>query len=162
MSSSFSTESSIHGHHIYKDIWTPQVDERLYCKVGNIHDPYAVAVKRPNDNTVVGHVPHKVSAVCCFFLRRGSITCVVTGSCRHSSDLPQGGLEVPGADASKEEDLSMQEDRDFWERGVSILSLEIQSGLEAAADINGRQLLREGLRSPKICSIKVGELLSEV
>ena len=97
MSSSFSTESSIRGHHIYKDIWTPQVDERLYCKpeVGNIHDPYAVAVKRPSDNTVVGHVPRKVSAVCCFFLRRGSITCVVTGSRRHSSDLPQGGLEVP-------------------------------------------------------------------
>ena len=34
--------------------------------------------------------------VCSLFLRRGgSIHCKVTGSRRYSSDLPQGGLEIP-------------------------------------------------------------------
>ena len=72
--------------------------EILTCKEepGNIHDLYAVAVRQPGDyHTTVGHVPRSISAVCCFFLKRGSITCEVLGPRQHSNDLPQGGLEVP-------------------------------------------------------------------
>ena len=60
----------------------------------NLEDPYAVAVV--TSGTTVGHVPRAISAVCHFFLRKsGTIHCQVTGSRWYSSDLPQGGLEIP-------------------------------------------------------------------
>ena len=47
-------------------------------------------------SVTVGHIPWKISSVCPVFLRRGDrIRCLVTGSRRFSTDLPQGGLEVP-------------------------------------------------------------------
>lgn len=50
-------------------------------------DPFAVAVLK--DNTIVGHVPCKFSAICSVFIKRGGqVTCKVT-------DLPQGGLGIP-------------------------------------------------------------------
>lgn len=89
-------ESCVRGLHVYKDTWTPSVGEELPCKreTGNDKDRYAVAVMR--GDTIVGHVPRKISAACSLFLRRnGTIRCTVTGSRRFSADLPQGGLEVP-------------------------------------------------------------------
>ena len=60
----------------------------------NSADSYAVAVLK--EETIIGHLPWKMSKVCSLFLRRGgSIRCKVTGSRRYSSDLPQGGLEIP-------------------------------------------------------------------
>ena len=45
---------------------------------------------------VVGHIPRNISTSCNLFLRKGgTISCVVTGHRQYSSDLPQGGLEVP-------------------------------------------------------------------
>ena len=45
---------------------------------------------------IVGHLTWKISIVSSLFLRQGgTITCVVSGSRSYSSDLPQGGLEVP-------------------------------------------------------------------
>jgi len=48
-------ESVIHGHHIYKAIWTPEIGETLWCeqKRSNHEDPYAVSVMK--DDTIVGH-----------------------------------------------------------------------------------------------------------
>ena len=92
----FSVEAMIRGHHVYKEIWIPVEGEILSCmrEVGNSRDPMAVAVKKGSD--VVGHVPRKISAVCSIFLRRGgTINCRVAGHRRYSSDLEQGGLEVP-------------------------------------------------------------------
>ena len=55
---------------------------------------YAVAVLK--DGTVVGHIPRKISQICLLFLARGgAIVCTPTGGRRYSSDLPQGGLEIP-------------------------------------------------------------------
>ena len=60
----------------------------------NSADRYAVAVLK--EETIIGHLPRKMSKICSLFLRRGgSIRCKVTGSRRYSSDLPQGGLEIP-------------------------------------------------------------------
>ncbi len=90
-------DSCVRGHHIYKDSWTPVLGEALVCvpEFGNVHDPYAVAVCISSGSTV-GHVPRNISALCHFFIRRcGTITCQVTGVRRYSSDLLQGGLEVP-------------------------------------------------------------------
>ena len=45
---------------------------------------------------VVGHVPRKISFLCTAFIRRGgTIYCTVQGSRRYSSDLAQGGMEIP-------------------------------------------------------------------
>ena len=87
----------IRGYHIYKDLpWVPVIGETFSCEREpfNIHDPYAVAIK--DLEVVVGHVPRFISAAFTMFLRRGGIiTCEVTGARKYSSDLPQGGLEVP-------------------------------------------------------------------
>ena len=96
LSDCFEMESCIRGHHIYKDIWTPVVDEELSCRreEGNISDPYAVAFIK--SGVIVGHVPRRISATCNLFMQRGgAVMCKVTGLRRYSSDLPQGSLEVP-------------------------------------------------------------------
>ena len=59
-----------------------------------ILDAYAVAVVR--NGRTVGHLPRKLCRLCALFIRRGgSISCSVSGRRRYSSDLPQGGLEIP-------------------------------------------------------------------
>ena len=61
---------------------------------GNTKDRYVVSIVK-RDMDVIGHVPRKISAACCIFIRRGgSISCKVTSKCRYSHHLPQGGLEV--------------------------------------------------------------------
>ena len=59
----------------------------------NEKDRYAVALKQAG--TIVGHLPKRISRMCSLFLRGGEIICTVTGSRRYSSDLAQGGLEIP-------------------------------------------------------------------
>ena len=84
------------GYHAYQNVWTAAVGDQLPCRRerANSEDPFAVAVMK--GETIVGHVPRKISSVCSMFLRRGRlIFCRVTGSRRYSGDLPQGGLEVP-------------------------------------------------------------------
>jgi hypothetical protein len=57
----------------------------------NDKDCYVLAVEKKD--TVLGHLPHKISCVCSLSLRRGgSIECRVTGKRRYSSDLPEGLL----------------------------------------------------------------------
>jgi hypothetical protein len=61
--STFSVEAMIRGYHIYKDVWTAIMDEELCCRREpfNTADPFAVAVVR--EDTVVGHVPRKMSVI---------------------------------------------------------------------------------------------------
>ena len=87
--------SCIRGHHIYYPVWTSYVEEQLVCirEPLNSIDRFAVAVKK--DDSVVGHLPKKISKICLLFLRRrGSIRCRVTGSRRSSADLMQGRMEI--------------------------------------------------------------------
>ncbi len=72
-----------------------KVGEQLQCKreVSNVKGRYAIAVVI--DEIVVGHLPMVISLACSLFIRRGIIKCEVTGGRRYSSDLPQGGLEIP-------------------------------------------------------------------
>ena len=47
---------------------------------------------------IIGHVPRNISAACYLFIQKGGIlTCIITDSSNHqySSDLPQGGLQIP-------------------------------------------------------------------
>ena len=89
--------SCIRGLHVYKDIWEPSIGEELVCspQMNNPHDCYAVAVCK--SGTIVGHVPKIMSRLCWLFLNKSGtvIKCFVTGTRRYSSDLVQGGLEVP-------------------------------------------------------------------
>ena len=91
----YSCELVVRGYHIYQEIWEASCGQTFLClqEEGNAFDPFAVSVVRAGD--IIGHVP-KISAACSLFLRnRGSVQCTVTGSRQYSSDLPQGGLEVP-------------------------------------------------------------------
>jgi len=48
------------------------------------------------NDTIVGHVPRTISVPCDLFLKKGgTISCVVTGPRQYSTDLEQGGLDVP-------------------------------------------------------------------
>ena len=92
----FTVSAMVRGYHIYKEIWNAEVNEELTCEreIGNRSDTFAVAVKK--GTVTVGHIPRCISSICSIFIRRGgSITCTVTGNRRYSSDLPQGGLELP-------------------------------------------------------------------
>ena len=86
----------VRGYHKYKNICVAVVDEELSCRrePTNWEDRFVVAVLK--DSNVVGHIPRKISSICSLFLRQsGNIICLVTGSRQYSSDLPQGGLEIP-------------------------------------------------------------------
>ena len=87
----FERDSCIRGYHVYKEIWQAAVGEELECdrEHGNTKDRYAVAVRR--QGIVIGHLPRKLSRLCC----GGVISCTVTGGRWYSGDLPQGGLEIP-------------------------------------------------------------------
>ena len=89
--------SCVKGFPVYSDIWTPLVGETLVCEQesGNLNDPYSVAIKKGSE--VVGHVPRKSSAACSLFLLLGGIICceITDNQRRYSSDLPQGGMEIP-------------------------------------------------------------------
>ena len=87
----------IRGFHFYQEIWNPVIGEHLSCErePRNAVDRYAVATVR-GDGAVVSHLPKKISTMISFFIRRGGqLTCTVTGKRCHTSDLIQGGLEIP-------------------------------------------------------------------
>ena len=96
MVTSFRIESTVHGHHVYKALWSPYIGEELpdQCEVNNIHDDFAVAVLM-NSNTV-GHVPREISRVCWYFLHKSGseMTCIVNGD-RRRSEVDGKGLVVP-------------------------------------------------------------------
>ena len=104
-------DSCVRGFHVYKDIWTPIIGEVFSCERedGNPMDPYAVAIKRGSE--VIGHVPQKISAACSLFMQRGgAATCrIVDSHHQYSSDLPQGGLQIPCQLVFQSEDTELIE-----------------------------------------------------
>ena len=92
---SFEIASYIRGHHVYKQVWTPNVGEKLVVKreTGNRHDEFAVAVEK--DEEIVGHLPQHMCRIVSYFLNySGNIaSCTVTGQ-----RINRGvglGVEVP-------------------------------------------------------------------
>ena len=55
--------SVMRGHHGYKCVWTPVVDEELTCipEENNNHNVYAVAVMKEDE--VFVHVPRELSKI---------------------------------------------------------------------------------------------------
>lgn len=94
----YTIQSCVRGYHVYQEVWTASEGDELICvrQPTNDMDRYAVATLLKGTSCVVGHLPRKLSKLCSCFLRKGGlITCTVNGTRRHSSDLPQGGLELP-------------------------------------------------------------------
>ena len=75
----------IHGHHIYKTIWTPTIGEVLQVskEPTNANERRAVAVLTSVE-TVVGHVPREISKIFWHFINHGgTITSEVSGPRKH-------------------------------------------------------------------------------
>ena len=100
----YTLDSAIRGFHVYKNVWTPVLNEQLRTaqEHGNAQDLFAVAVCKEDTTSTgisgdlkVGHVPRVIARICWYFLEHdGEIVCTVTGT-RRRSPLAQGGLEIP-------------------------------------------------------------------
>ena len=91
----YSVESVVRGHHVYKLTWTPVMGEKLGTRQedGNLHDKYAVCAMK--NEVTVGHVPREISKTSWHFIQHGGeMKCEVIGNRKHSS-TPGKGLEVP-------------------------------------------------------------------
>ena len=57
----YEVEFCIHGYHVYKDWWGALIGEGVLCEREpfNDEDRYAMAVLK--DDTVVSHIPRKIS-----------------------------------------------------------------------------------------------------
>ena len=78
----FTLESVVRGHHVYKRIWSPRTGQVLEAsaETGNPEDRHAVALQQTGEGVTLGHMPREVSKVSWFFLRHGGcISCEITG-----------------------------------------------------------------------------------
>ena len=96
MATSFSIESTVRGHHVYKTEWNPIIGEELCClaEEDNAFDRFAVAISK--DGRIVGHVPLELARTFWYFLqkRHSSVTCRIT-DVRRRSEVEGKGLVVP-------------------------------------------------------------------
>ena len=90
----------VRGYHIFKSFWDDPVGFVLSAKHENdpqslVHDKYVIALIN-SEPVTVGHLPKFMLKLGHFFVKyTGKIKCKTTGSKRNSSDLEQGGLEIP-------------------------------------------------------------------
>ena len=63
MAKSFRIETVVSGHHVYKTLWTPRLEEELEIRreLDNEHDPFAGAVVK--EERTVGDMPMKTSRI---------------------------------------------------------------------------------------------------
>ena len=108
----FSFLCGIRGYHEYRFIWVPTMNEmlRVQLEPSNLHDAYAVAIKKRLPGfiaeSVVGHIPREVSRITHFIIVHGGrVSCRVTDVHHRRSPLIQGGLEIP-AEITVEMDLN--------------------------------------------------------
>ena len=91
-------EIVVHGHHIYKTIWTPSLGEILmvYPEPLNYHDRHAVCIKKDDviigaDRDITAILPREQTKTMWDFLMHGGhVSCEVTGRRKLGN-----GLEVP-------------------------------------------------------------------
>ena len=57
----------VRGYHVYKDMWAAAIGEELVCnrEPTNAADRYAVVILK--QETIIGHLPRKISKVCSLF-----------------------------------------------------------------------------------------------
>ena len=83
-------QTYIKGHHVYKDIWTPEIGEQLKVRIepATCVDKYAVYVEK--DKKVVRHLKkgesEKFAKIIFYFLRSGQYSsCIATASEKRSN-----------------------------------------------------------------------------
>ena len=96
----FGVNCCVRGYHIFKSFWDAPIGSILSAKHEDdpqslVHDKYAIALIN-SEPVTVGHLPKFMSKLAHFFVKHtGKIKRKITGSKRNSSDLEQGGLEIP-------------------------------------------------------------------
>ena len=89
MEDAYQTACCIRGYHVYRDIWAAAVGEALACE----QEPRNSCKEgRDSDRALT---QEDVACLLALPEKRRDIHCTVTGRRQHSSDLPQGGLEIP-------------------------------------------------------------------
>ena len=66
----FEFSSYICGYHVYKDVWTPAMEEMLLLRREPTNETDRNAVAVLNEDGVVGHVPFNLAPVFSSFLQR--------------------------------------------------------------------------------------------
>ena len=64
----FAFVSAVRGYHVYQDVFTPSIQEKLVAKLNNTMDKQAVKVVKGDET--VGHLPRKFSRIVWYFLAR--------------------------------------------------------------------------------------------
>ena len=93
----FEIVGCIRGHHILKNIWTPEIGDVLMCvrEPENSYDKNAVALKKCRTGPTIGHISRDLSSAVSSFLCNdvNKATSVVTG--KRMNRGTGFGLEVP-------------------------------------------------------------------
>ena len=90
----------VRGYYIFKSFWDALIGSILSAKHEDdpqslVHDKYAIALIN-SESVTVGHLPKFMSKLAQLFVKYArKIRCEITGSKKCSSDLEQGGLEIP-------------------------------------------------------------------
>ena len=124
-------DSCVRGFHVYQDIWTSVTGERLSCETeeSNKFDPYAVAIRKSAN--VTGHI----SAACSLFIQRGgTLSCIIVNTRReYSTNLPQGGLQIPCKFEFKCDDAELLSNIKKLLRSVPPVDFELKHDTKAPA-----------------------------
>ena len=76
----FEFSELITGHHVYKNVWTPFIGEKLECEREHDNEQDKFAVKVVKEDAVVGHVPRMISRPLSYIIGNGGVVVVeVTG-----------------------------------------------------------------------------------
>lgn len=98
----FTFPCGLRGYHVYQEIWTPIVGERLHCRRerNNRHDRYAIAAhtKLPGSiiESIVGHLPKELFRITYYIIEHGTrVSARVISAHQRKSPIIKGGLEIP-------------------------------------------------------------------
>ena len=87
-------DTPIRGHHVYKEIWTPQNSDILYCKKDYLSEALDIDKHSVGEDSLLPYVPIELSQIISYFLQE-SETNEVKGAVNGKRKL-EFGLVVPG------------------------------------------------------------------
>ena len=134
----FEIQNCVRSYQRYQNVWTSYVGEVLSCakELWNPEDPYAVATKTTS-GVVVENVPRSLSCILVTYLcHGGSISCTITGNRWCSSDLPQGGLELPCSYAFvRDNQCQLKKARKHLEEGTWIANVKHEGNAASVVEL---------------------------
>ena len=85
---SFTFKSAIRRYHVYKDIWTAPVDDKLSVEREFKNQFHRFAVKIILDGETIGHLPREFSKIARYFIARGGVITVAVKGPRQRVNSP--------------------------------------------------------------------------